>query len=311
MDYKLKNRDGVETTYTKEKLKIPAAINGVMAVFTQGEAQAKKSVDITANGAFTVEPDAGYAFVKMVSGTVNVPASEPVLQEKSVNIVSNGQTSVSPDEGKDGLSKVDITVNVPGADFSQVTATAADVLQGKAFLNAQGNLEHGNIPDKTGTTPEVTYVEGVTHLHWPKGYYSKDIYYNYTAGRYNISILNTTYHSDPSYQYFNQVVETALTSGQQILGAPAWLIGIGFKINGNWMFAMNTVFAIQTSDLTSFTCVGGIDAGDTSIRMELSGTISTDSVVSYTLNKLEFNGTDIKAMVSASTDMRLMSLYGV
>lgn len=113
MDYKLKNRDGVETSYTKDKLKIPAATGDSMVVFSQGEAQAEKTIDINANGAFTVEPDAGYSFVKKVSGTVAVPTPEPVLQEKSVNITSNGQTSVSPDAGKDGLSKVDITVAVP------------------------------------------------------------------------------------------------------------------------------------------------------------------------------------------------------
>lgn len=60
MDYKLKNRDGVETTYAKDKIKIPAATGDSMVVFTQGEAQAEKAVDINANGAFTVEPDAGY-----------------------------------------------------------------------------------------------------------------------------------------------------------------------------------------------------------------------------------------------------------
>lgn len=113
MDYKLKNRDGVETTYAKDKIKIPAATGDNMVVFTQGEAQAEKTVDIAKNGAFTVEPDAGYAFVKKVSATVAVPTPEPVLQEKSVYIASNRQTSISPDTGKDGLSKVDITVAVP------------------------------------------------------------------------------------------------------------------------------------------------------------------------------------------------------
>ena len=78
MDYKLKNRDGVETTYNKEKLKIPAATGDSMVVFTQGEAQAEKTVNIDYTGAFIVEPDAGYAFVKRVSGTVDVPV-EPYI----------------------------------------------------------------------------------------------------------------------------------------------------------------------------------------------------------------------------------------
>lgn len=106
MDYKLKNRDGVETTYTKDKIKIPAATGDSMVVFTQGEAQAEKTVDIAKNGAFAIEPDAGFAFVKRVSGTVNVP----------------------------------------GPDFGQVTATAADVLKGKKILGSDGRVITGKIP---------------------------------------------------------------------------------------------------------------------------------------------------------------------
>lgn len=146
MDYKLKNRDGVETTYAKDKIKIPAATGDSMMVFTQGQAQAEKTVEIAKNGAFSVEPDAGYAFVKRVSATVNVPTPEPVLQEKAVNITSNGQTSVSPDAGKDGLSKVDITVAVPGTDFSKVTANKDDVFETKWFYDKNGILQKGGIP---------------------------------------------------------------------------------------------------------------------------------------------------------------------
>lgn len=152
MDYKLKNRDGVETTYAKDKIKIPAATGDSMVVFTQGQAQAEKTVDIAKNGAFTVEPDAGFSFVKKVSGAVNVPTPEPVLQEKAVNITSNGQTSVTPDAGKDGLSKVDITVAVP---------TPAPALQKKSIsitVNGTGSV----LPDagKDGLS-EVDYTVDV------------------------------------------------------------------------------------------------------------------------------------------------------
>lgn len=152
MDYKLKNRDGVETTYTKEKLKIPAATGDNMVVFTQGEAQAEKTVDIAKNGAFTVEPDAGYSFVKKVSGTVAVPTPAPVLQKKTVSITSNGQTSVTPDTGKDGLSKVDITVAVP---------TPAPALQKKS-ISITANGTGSVLPDagKDGLS-EVDYTVNV------------------------------------------------------------------------------------------------------------------------------------------------------
>ena len=152
MDYKLKNRDGVETTYTKEKIKIPAATGDSMVVFTQGEAQVEKTVDINANGAFTVEPDAGYSSVKRVSGTVAVPTPAPVLQEKTVSITSNGQTSVTPDTGKDGLSKVDITVAVP---------TPAPALQKKS-ISITANGTGSVLPDagKDGLS-EVDYTVDV------------------------------------------------------------------------------------------------------------------------------------------------------
>lgn len=152
MDYKLKNRDGVETTYTKDKIKIPAAAGDSMVVFTQGEAQAEKTVDIAKNGAFTVEPDAGFSFVKKVSGAVAVPTPKPVLQGKAVNITSNGQTSVTPDAGKDGLSKVDITVAVP---------TPAPALQKKSIsITANGT---GSVLPDAGNDglSEVDYTVNV------------------------------------------------------------------------------------------------------------------------------------------------------
>ena len=62
-------------------------------------------MDIAKNGAFTVEPDTGFAFVKKVSGTVNVP----------------------------------------GVDFSQVTATPNNVLNTKQFFDNSGNLVYGTM----------------------------------------------------------------------------------------------------------------------------------------------------------------------
>lgn len=143
MDYKLKNRDGVETTYAKDKIKIPAATGDSMVVFTQGEAQAEKTMDINSNGAFTVEPDVGFAFVKKVSGTVNVPTPEPVLQEKAVNITSNGQTSVTPDAGKDGLSKVNITADiqfVSNIELSETSETEVESLGAWVVLATMGSI---------------------------------------------------------------------------------------------------------------------------------------------------------------------------
>lgn len=102
MDYKLKNRDGVETTYTKDKIKIPAATGDGMVVFTQGEAQVEKTVDINANGAFTVEPDAGYSSVKRVSGTVNVPSPVTSVNGKTGDVKTGMVVHATKNTSTDG-----------------------------------------------------------------------------------------------------------------------------------------------------------------------------------------------------------------
>ena len=178
MDYKLKNRDGVETTYTKEKLKIPAATGDSMVVFTQGEAQAEKTVNIDYNGGFMVKPDAGYAFVKRVS----------------------------------------VVVNVPRADFSQVTATEADVLEGKKILNAYGKVTTGTIP--IITTEDITSSDGIVYL--PKGYYSGG---NYIP--HNTYTLETYYFSGPPYSVTTLVFLAEYAKGS--IGVPMYGVAVTTK----------------------------------------------------------------------------------
>lgn len=102
MAFKLKDGSGVEHTYDQTKLKIPSTTEGETVVFTEGEAQAEKTVDISANGAFEVEPDEGFAFVKKVSGNISVPAPVTSVNGKTGDVktgmvvnftVTNGQPS--------------------------------------------------------------------------------------------------------------------------------------------------------------------------------------------------------------------------
>ena len=179
MDYKLKNRDGVETTYTKEKLKIPAATGDSMVVFTQGEAQAEKTVDIAKNGAFSVEPDAGFSFVKRVSGVVNVP----------------------------------------GPDFSQVTATAADVLKGKKTLGADGGVITGIIP--INTKKDITSSQGEVLI--PEGYYRDTIHYT----PHNTYTLETYYFSGIPYGVTMLVFLAEYAKGS--IGVPMYGVAVTTK----------------------------------------------------------------------------------
>lgn len=83
-------------------------IQGRVVITPVPESQ-EKTLDITANGMYTAEPDNGKMLTK-VTAKVNVP-SKPE-QTKSITITSNGTTTVMPDDGKT-LSSVSITTNVP------------------------------------------------------------------------------------------------------------------------------------------------------------------------------------------------------
>lgn len=127
-------------TYTQDGDKITITEDdGSMVVFTQGEAQAEKNVDIAENGSFTVEPDTGYAFIKRVSGTVSVPvppAPEPAAQEKTVTITANGTTEVTPDYGiYDYLTRVTINTNVPIPTVPKITITALSTTETVGVLS--------------------------------------------------------------------------------------------------------------------------------------------------------------------------------
>lgn len=271
MDYKLKNRDGVETTYTKEKLKIPAATGDSMVVFTQGEAQAEKTVDINANGAFTVEPDAGFSFVKRVSGTVAVP--------------------------------------VP--DLSQVTATAADVLKDKVFLDSQGQRQLGSIVSVGDSNLQDEVSDTYVKVTGPIGYYPNGVNHNVYVGArgdYYLLFDKTTYQSSLSKNRIETTMRMAIAATPTV-GAPIWMLGLGFQIDEGAGTTLSPV-AICTLHATSdseFQIFGGTDAGTISIRMELSGAIS-DTALSYTLNKLQFNNLDLTGRISESTPMMISIL---
>lgn len=110
----------------------------------------EKTVSISENGDYSVEPDENKEGLSKVSlhvavpegsayGTINITENgthdvtdyasaevdvQPNLQSKSVTITENGSQTVTPGTGKDGLSSVAITVNVPtGANLQSKSAS--------------------------------------------------------------------------------------------------------------------------------------------------------------------------------------------
>ena len=186
MDYKLKNRDGVETTYTKEKLKIPAATGDSMVVFTQGEVQAEKTVTITENGTTEVTPDAGYGSVKKVGVTVDVPAQEVAMQEVPLDPVSSGDYySINLSEFFNTNFGITQTV-VNGIDIGKYYGKGLEYLKIDVILTMTG--EDGS----TNSAKSVLYwgFDSVASLATGMGY-NQAVFSNHygsiTAICYNVS----------------------------------------------------------------------------------------------------------------------------
>ena len=234
--------------------------------------------------------------------------TEATQQVKSVEITKNGDFTVIPDLGKSGITELKLGVNVPTTDFSVVTATTADVLKNKSFFDSSGNLVQGPIIERD-KTPVVETVGNTVSATWQSGYYPEGIEYTYKKGEYNLSTSTTTYQSEDSKNALLSAAQEAMLNGVIEFGEQVWMIGIGFRIMGSWLAAINTLYADQSNG-TAY-CVGGVNTGSATASMELSGIIAPDGTLSYNLDKLVYNGTDVTAMVSSSTEMRIVLLKSV
>lgn len=234
--------------------------------------------------------------------------TEATQQVKSVEITKNGDLTVIPDLGKSGITELKLGVNVPATDFSVVTATTADVLKNKSFFDSSGDLVQGTIIERD-KTPVVETVGNTVSATWQSGYYPEGIEYTYEKGGYNLSTSMTTYQSEDSKNALLSAAQEAILNGVTEFGETVWMVGIGFKIMGSWLAAINTLYADQSNG-TAY-CVGGVNIGSATASMELSGIIAPDGTLSYNLDKLVYNGSDVTAMVSSSTEMRIVLLKSV
>lgn len=70
-------------------------------------------------------------------------------QDKSLNIVANGQYSVIPDENYDAMTKVELNIDVAGEPLDPTTATPDDVLSPKTFYSNGQKLTGAIVTHKT------------------------------------------------------------------------------------------------------------------------------------------------------------------
>ena len=94
------------------------------------------------------------------------------LQTKSVT-PTKAQQSVAPDSGYYGLSAVTVGA-IPDAyqDVSSVTATAADVLANKIFVDEEGNVTPGTMPNVGSVSKTLDATTGNQSYTVPAGKHS-------------------------------------------------------------------------------------------------------------------------------------------
>lgn len=120
---------------------------------------------VTANGVVT--PTAGKVLSKI---TVNVQ-NAPTLQEKTA-VPSKSLQEILPDEGYDGLSKVRVeAIPASYADITGVTASAGDVLTGKAFVDSTGAQKSGTMANNGAVAATIDGLN-TTSYTIPAGYHS-------------------------------------------------------------------------------------------------------------------------------------------
>lgn len=140
--------------------KLATAIEGII---NQG------AVNITVQEGDTYTIPAGY---HNGNGTVSGVAGggNYALQAKTATPTKK-QQSIAPDSGFYGLSGVTVAA-IPEAyqDVTSVTATAADVLTGKAFVTSTGVVTPGEMVNN-GTVDKTLDVTTITYTI-PKGYHS-------------------------------------------------------------------------------------------------------------------------------------------
>lgn len=153
----------VELGLSTSTAKMDALASAIVAVENRGSV----SVEVKEGETYTIPK--GY---HNGSGTVSGVAGggNYTLQSKTVT-PTKSQQSIVPDTGSYGLS--DVTVEaIPEnyQDVSSVDAVAAEVLANKKFVDAEGNLIAGTMPNVGAVTKTLSTT--TTSYTVPKGYHS-------------------------------------------------------------------------------------------------------------------------------------------
>lgn len=131
-------------------------------LFELGDIDFAKVLNVTANGAYSIKPNAPYS--TFGSATVNVNVPVPAVQDtKAVTITSNGTVSVTPDAPYDAMKKVDVTVDGISTKMSvtwhQCPEAVRNYLANVAY--DPGDYSNSQIADYAPATPVVANTKPI------------------------------------------------------------------------------------------------------------------------------------------------------
>lgn len=200
-------------TAIKEKLGSKTAIPAsqfdakIRDIQTIGTYQSK-TINISANGSQTVEPDANYDALSSVS--INVAVPQLRLQSKVYEFTENASMILYPETGYDGFSSITLTIAVPS---SQINNQDKTITQNGTYTADQGYTGLGQVNVNVGTEPDVRLFTNRTNAET----YMNTFYQDITPGKYCTIYGEITTIGIPSNTYFTNVyLPTTITFSEAI-----------------------------------------------------------------------------------------------
>ena len=203
------------------------------------------------------------------SGTVSGVAGggNYSLQSKTIT-PTKAQQSVTPDNGYFGLSDVTVAA-IPEnyQDVTPVTATAADVLANKVFVDSTGKSVAGTMPNNGALNKTLTPIEGDMLLfEIPRGYHNG-------SGKIFVESIPETYHNTSNVD----------ATEETVLNGKTFVDSLGNEVTGT-MPDIGAVTASLNTSTTSYTVPKGYHngSGKVSITTETKSATPTKSAQTIT-----------------------------
>ena len=295
MAFRLKDGSGQEHEYSKEKLKIPSTIDGEFEVFTKGEVQEMKTVDIISTAPDDISPDDGYDSMKSVRVFLPIEA-----------LVDGGTyTSETYAETESAPSPQTITIS-PSSGFLAAEMFSISIdpvpvpsIQGNKVVPIE-TLGHTTITPDDGYSAMRSVDIEVSGSYAPeKTKLSKDKTVNVQCASWAILVFmlneNTPEISDAASSYFSEIaVDVTATLGTTTVTITVtWSADLPSTAKSMWTASASSgmVFSCMAGSVTVLKTSSSINDAEISITPAILTTM--ESLINDWLSSIV--GTSIEA----------------